>query len=276
MTTLSANAPITEVPARFRDLLVSEWIKLWSLRSTYYVLGLGTLALIALNVNAAIADYTNWPTYSPAQRAGFSPLQDAFGHSAYLLLMLAAGSIGAITIVSEYSSGLIRTTFTAVPARRSVVIAKIAVMAAVMLAVGTAIAAFSFWLTQAILSGRHAGWSVSHPGVLQAAAASALLVPVCALVGMGTGALIRHTATTIVAVVVVLDLLPSFLGQAQRHPWLADVHNALPLIAWQRLRFTGPDHSLLDPTITGSWIVYLLWPLVAAILAVIVVDRRDV
>jgi ABC-2 type transport system permease protein len=128
-----------------------------------------------------------------------------------------------------------------------------------------------------VLSWHDAGWPITHPGVLRAAVASALLVPICALAGMGIGALIRHTATTIVAVVVGLDLLlPTFLSQSQRHPWLADVHNALPLIAWQRLVFIGADHSPYDPSITGSWIVYALWPLIPAVLAVIVVHSRDV
>lgn len=278
VTTAAAMATagrLAEAPSRFRDLLLAEWIKLWSLRSTYVVLGLGTLAMIALNVNGAVADYDNWPSYTALQRAGFDPLHDAFGHSAALLLMLAAGSIGAITIVSEYSSGLIRTTFAAVPARRSVVAAKVTVVTAVMLVAGTAIAAGSFWLTQAILSGRHAGYSIGQPGVLRAATASALLAPVCALVGIGIGALIRHTATSIVTVIVGLDLLPQFFN-SNRHRWVSHIRNAMPISAWERLVFTGPDKGFHDPTITGSWIVFAVWPLVSAIVAVIVVHRRDV
>jgi len=266
---------MTVVTGRFRDLLASEWIKLWSLPSTYYVLGLGTLAMIALNINGAIADYDNWPTYSVAQRAGFDPLHDAFGHSPALLLMLAAGSIGAITITSEYASGLIRTTFAAVPARRSVVAAKVIVVATVMLLAGAVIAAGSFWSTQAILSGRHAGISFGRPGVLRAAAASALLAPVCAVVGMGFGALIRHTATTIVAVIVALDLLPQFLN-SNRHPWVTAMGNTLPVRAWERLVVRGGDFAIHQPTITGAWVVYVVWSLAAAAVAVLAVHRRDV
>jgi ABC-2 type transport system permease protein len=275
MTTLTIAAPIAEDRARFRDLLAAEWIKLWSLRSTYWVFGIGTLAMIGLNINGAIADFDNWPTYSAFQRANFYPLHDAFGHSAALLLMLAAGSIGAITIVSEYASGLIRTTFAAVPARRSLVTAKIVVLAAVMLVAGAVIALVSFWSTQAILARRHAGLSIGDPHVLRALAASALLAPVCALVGMGVGAVVRHTATTIVTVIVGLDLLPQFFN-SQRHPWVTDIGNAMPVNAWERLVFTGADRSVHDPTIAGSWIVFALWPLVATVIAVVVVHHRDV
>jgi ABC-2 type transport system permease protein len=275
MTTMRTQAPDTEPGARFADLLASEWIKLWSLRSTYWVMGLGTLAMIGLNINGTIADNANWPSYTTAQRTNFDPLHDAFGHSPALLLMLAAGSIGAMIVTSEYASGLIRTTFAAVPARRSVAAAKATVVALVMLAAGTVIAASAFAATQAILSGRHAGWSITHPVALRALVASALLAPVCALIGMGIGVLIRHTATTIVAVIVLLDLLPQFFN-SQRHPWVTEIGNAMPVRAWERLvgPFSGGGPN--PETITESWIVFALWALVAAVVAMIAVEHRDV
>ena len=46
-----------EPRARFRDLVAAEWIKLRSLRSTYWVLALSALVVIAFNVNAA-CDHT--------------------------------------------------------------------------------------------------------------------------------------------------------------------------------------------------------------------------
>jgi hypothetical protein len=276
MTPAAAAVHTTEPRARFQDLLAAEWIKLRSLRSTYWGLALFTVFVIGSSVDAAYADYRNWPWYSAAMRAHFSPLWDAFAINSYVVLMLAAGSIGAIAIVSEYSSGLIRTTFAAVPARRSVVAAKATVVAAVMLVVGTFIAVTSFGVSQAILSGRHAGISIGHPGALRALVASALLPPVCAIVGMGIGALVRHTATSIVTTTAVLILLPLFFGD--NHRFTADVHHAMPMAAWERLIDIGPQqaHVPYPPTVTGGWIVYAAWPLVAAILAVIVVHRRDV
>jgi hypothetical protein len=263
--------------ARFRDLLAAEWIKLWSLRSTYGSLALIMLSVIGFSVNAALADYHNWPTYSADRRALFNPLRDAFPEQAYLFVMLAASSVGAITIVGEYTSGLIRTTFAAVPDRRSVVAAKIAVVTAVMSAVGAIAAATSFGVSQAILAGRNADYSIGSPGALGALAASALLAPVCALVGMGIGAVIRHTAPTIVTTAVVLLLLPTFIIDDRR--WKAAINHALPLSAWERLVDTRPEpywiHIPYPATITGSWIVYAVWPLVAAIVAVTVVHRRD-
>jgi hypothetical protein len=280
------NAPATsatvipdsaEPRARFRDLLAAEWTKLWSLRSTYGSLTLLMLAAIGFSANAALADYHNWPTYSADRRALFNPLRDAFPEQAYLFIMLAAGSIGAITIVGEYATGMIRTTFAAVPDRRSVMTAKITLVTAVMVVVGAIAAGTSFGLSQAILSGRQVGYSIGDPGAPQAIAASSLLVPVCALVGMGIGAVIRHAAPTIVTTAVVLLLLPTAFDDDNR--WQAAINHAMPLSAWEHLIDTRPRpswvHVAYPPTTTGSWTVYLAWPLVAAIAAVIVAHRRD-
>lgn len=283
MTTLATPpltiAPDSEPRARFCDLLAAEWSKLWSLRSTPWALGLSALAILGINVNGAVADYNNWPRYNAGIRALFVPvwaMRDAFNNNAAMIVMLVAGSIGAITIVSEYSSGLVRTTFAAIPDRRSLVAAKMAVVTVVMLAYGTLTAASSFGLTQAILSGRHIGLSISYPGALQAVAASALLAPVSALVGMGIGALIRHSATTMVTTSLVLIVLPSFFTDS--HRWTADLDHAMPHNAWQRL--VNVDYAPFGPvhypaTTTGAWIVFAAWPLLAAIIAMVVVRRRD-
>lgn len=155
------------------------------------------------------------------------------------------------------------------------VAAKVAVVAAVMLAVGTVLAAASFGVSQAILSGRHAGVSIGHPGALRAVAATALLAPVCALTGLGIGALIRHTAPAIAAVCVVLVVLPGSLQPDARH-WVDDLANTFPYVVWNRmidLKYV-PGSSYL-PTITGSWVVFAAWPLAAVTLAAIVVRHRD-
>ncbi|WP_327418736.1 ABC transporter permease subunit [Streptomyces sp. NBC_01233] len=268
----------TALRVRFRDLLAAEWIKLWSLRSTPWAFGISALAVIGINVNAAIADYNNYPNYPQGAKDLFVPIwamRDAFTLGAGMVLMLAAGSIGALTLVGEYSTGQIRTTFAAVPARRSVVAAKMAVVTAVMLVYGAFVSAVSFAATQAILSGRHVGLPLDYPGALRATAASALLAPVCALVGMGLGALLRHTATTIVTLTGVLLLLPSLIND--RNAWSAALLHALPRGAWDRLTEVGdsPVPVLYPATITGAWIVYAAWPLAAAAIAAVVVHRRD-
>jgi hypothetical protein len=207
-------------------------------------------------------------------------LRDAFTQGAALMLVLAASSIGAITVVGEYSTGLIRTTFAAVPDRRALMTAKVVLMTAVMTLYGALVAGASFAATQAILDGRGRGVPIGHPGALRVVVASALLAPVCALAGMGLGALVRHSATTMVLTTFVLMLLPSFV--TDRYHWTACVKNALPFNAWLRLVDIGYGHDpfTLAPrwptTVTGGWIVFGAWALVAAVVAVVAVDRRDV
>ncbi|MEU8519858.1 ABC transporter permease [Streptomyces sp. NPDC048577] len=284
MTTLSPASPATsavavaEPPARFRNLLFSEWIKVRSLRSTPWTLAITTLFVIGSAAVAALAEIDDLRTMSPAARPeqGFLVFV-AFPAAGYWTLILVAGSVGALTVVSEYSSGLIRTTTMAVPARAAVVLAKAVVTAALWTAVGTVISSGCFLVSQGILNARQAGVPLTHPGVLRALVASALLAPVCALIGLGLGALIRHSATTMVTTAFTLVMLPPIFSQSAR--WSAAVSHAMPVTAWKRLvQNWAPDpHALAySATVPGSWAVYALWPLIAVVLAAVVVRRRDV
>lgn len=266
-----------EPAARFRDLVAAEWLKFLSLRSIRRGAVVSALAVVALNANAAYADYRNWPTYPAQIRAEFVPdwaMNDAFNDGSALILMLAASALGALMIVSDYASGLARTTFAAVPARRSVVAAKTTVLTAVMVVYGAVVAGTSFAVTQAILSGRGIGISIGYPGALRAVAASALLAPVCALVGLGIGAVVRHPAASIVAAVVVLLLVPALLDERRR--LTADLSHATPRGAWSRLDGLSVMQQLpYQATVPGSWLVYAGWSLAGVLVAVLVVHRRD-
>ncbi|MFI9580503.1 ABC transporter permease [Streptomyces sp. NPDC052236] len=280
MTTLTpaADAPrtVTEPRGRFRDLLAAEWIKLWSLRSMPWVLGLSALVIIGANLKSATYTYDHFAVGDTASMYVQTALNDSFNMIAADILMIAAGSIGAIVIVSEYATGMIRTTLAAVPDRRAALLAKACVLTAVMLGYGTLVAGTSFGLTQAILSGRHIGLSITHPGALRFVAAAALFAPVCALIGMGLGVLIRHTAATVVATLLVLFLLPASFNDTYR--WSAAVSHAMPFTAWRRLAQVDMTDVLVSPypaTVAGAWLTFAAWPLISAAIATIVVHRRD-
>ncbi|MFI6446767.1 ABC transporter permease subunit [Kitasatospora sp. NPDC050543] len=287
MSTLASAAPAAAPAAdtadgtrtRFGDLVAAEWIKTRSLRSTPWLLAFTVLFVIGCAALAALADASNLAHMDPGRRATMSDFLvfDAYPPPAYMTLMLVAGSLGAISVVSEYSSGLIATTTVAVPARGSVVLAKAVVMAVLWTVVGTVTAIGSFAVAQAVLHGQHAGVPFTHPGVLRAMVASALLAPVCALIGLGLGVLIRHSAATMVTSAVTLLMLPLFFSTSRR--WSADINHAMVSTAWKRLvqNWEPQAHSLgFDATVGGSWTVYVLWPLVAIVLAVVFVRRRDV
>ncbi|THA29082.1 ABC transporter permease [Streptomyces sp. A1277] len=285
MTTATTTAPAgrtthDEPRARFTDLLAAEWLKMWSLRSTPWLYALSALAVVAFNAGTAYDHYKYWYQHDVRSQEFFVShglaLADAFTENSALVLVLALAAIGAVSVTGEYGSGLIRTTFTAVPARRAVMAAKVLVLAAVSTVFGVLVAAASFASTQAILSGRGASVSLGHPGALQVLIASALLAPVAALAGLAIGTVIRHTGTSVVACVVVLLLLPVILSD-RRH-LTAVLRHALPLSGWERLTdvvFPQTAPTLYPWSETGAWTGYVLWALAAGVVTVLAVHRRD-
>ncbi|MFD3517155.1 ABC transporter permease [Streptomyces sp. NPDC058657] len=281
MTAVSTVPAAVASPGdRFTDLLAAEWTKLWSLRSNRWAFPLTALVVVALGANGALADHRNWPHYDVSIREhAFVPtwaIRDAFPLPSAMVLMLAIGTLGALTVTNEYTSGLIRTTLAAVPARRSLLAAKALVLTGVTAAFGVLVVAVSFAVTQTILAGRDANVGLGDPEVLRSLAASAVLAPVSALVGLAIGVLVRHGAGTVAACALVLILLPSFLNE--NDAWTAAVKYAMPLNSWENLAAITPawmpdlPHTASHP---HSWIVMAAWPVLALALALGLVHRRD-
>ncbi|WP_327675089.1 ABC transporter permease [Kitasatospora sp. NBC_00458] len=275
-------AALPDTRPRFTDLLAAEWIKTRSLRSTYWMLALSALVALAININAVRTDlpYIDHP---PAQAPGmppysYDPLWHGLGSIAASVMGLAAACFGAITVFGEYATGMVRTTFAAVPDRRGVVTAKVVLVTMVCLVLGTAVSLTSFLTTNAMLASRGIGLSLSDEGCLRAVAGYALGVPVCALVGMAFGAVLRHATASIVGVVGLLFVLPMVFG-GERYRWLKEIGNHLPLAAESRLALNPHTTATLGeypPTVPGAWIALAAWALVSAVVTVAVVRRRDV
>jgi len=267
-----------EPRARFGDLLAAEWLKFWSLRSAPWGLLAGALAVLACNAGQAWDHWRYWHQagVSPARFvADGLPLQDAFTTNAGIVMMIAAAAIGTLAITGEYGTGLIRTTFTAVPARRSVLAAKVSVVTAVMTGFGVVVSAASFGVVQTILSGRHAEVTIGSPGALRVVVASALLAPLSALVGAAVGVVVRHSAAAVAASIVILQAIPLLIHDGGRTS--AIVAHALPFWAWNRLVAIPFDTPSRYPwTMAGAWTVFAAWAAAAAILAVAAARWRDV
>jgi len=276
--TVEESAPETvrtEAQAGFRDLLAAEWIKLWSLRSTAWTLLLSAFGILGFNCYSAYGDYVNLENFSAAARADFSryAMFDAFTPASCVALMLSIGAIGANVVVSEYSTGLIRATFVAVPARRGVMAAKLAVVTAVSLGYGLVVVGGSFFVTQAILDGKDVGLSITDPGVLERLLASALMAPLTALVAMVIGVLVRHSFGTLTTFVLAFMLLP--LALSERLYATAVLGHLTPYRAWIRIAEIEFGSQPYPWTTSGAWTVYAVWAVLAAILTVVVAQRRD-
>jgi ABC-type transport system involved in multi-copper enzyme maturation permease subunit len=274
MTTIALNPPTaaTEPRVRVRLLLKSEWIKLRSLRSIVLGLVLAAAGVLYCNVNAVVADRRFVPH-------GAFVLSDVFTNNAHIVVLYVFGSLGAMVIVSEYGSGLIRATFAAVPDRTVVIAAKSVVVTAVTAVVGLVTVAASYVAVALILGSSLTLDRFRSGDVRLYVVASVALFPVSALVGLGLGVLVRHTAIATIGVTTVLAVLPQFV-ESQKYAWVNDLHNATPFAAWQRLRMGSAREwqggAFGNPTITGSWLVYAAWPLIAMALALVAVRRRDV
>ena len=265
MTTVTVTAP-----ARARDVLTSEWIKLRSVRSTYLVLLFAAAAAVGIGYLVAHADATHWVRMTAAQRAAFDPVDDSFNGLG--LAQLAFGALGVLAISSEYATGLIRTTFAVVPRRRAVIAAKAAVVGVVTLLAGELIAFATFFTGQWALSAQHLNVTLAHPGALRGVLAAGFYLAVMAWVGMGLGAVIRHTAGAITAMVGVVFLLPTTIG-ALPAPWDTQIGRFTVNLAGQQTIAQHPHAGYFSAG--PSFLIVAAYAAVAIAAAALVITRRD-
>ena len=206
--TLDRAAPSrTEGRHGFRNVAQMEWLKLRSVRSTWWTLLVFAAGMIGLAIPILI--HRHWATMSAADRAAFDPTNDSFAGLA--VGQLALGVLGVLIVTSEFSSGMIRATFAAVPRRPLLLAAKAAILAAVTLVAGEILAFVAFAVGEAVLKSPAPHATLGQPGVLRAVLMAGAYPALIALIGLGLGAVIRHTAGAISAVVGVLFVLPLIL-----------------------------------------------------------------
>jgi ABC-2 type transport system permease protein len=263
--TRPAGAAAPPLAVRARDLLTSEFTKLLSVRSTYWTLLVAVVTAIGLSAVVAVA----FATPPPTNRPPIDPLMPSFISLEYAVL--AVGVLGVLAFTTEHATGLIRTTFAAVPRRRAVLAAKAATVGAVTLIVGELVSFASFFLAQAILSGHHLGVSLSHSGVPGAVLADGALLFVCAMLGLGLGAIIRHTAGA-VAVLAVVIYLPAILGLLPA-PWNDRIGRFTLFYAAEQVTALHPNAHLFSPTL--SILILIAWPTTALLTAAALITRRD-
>jgi ABC-2 type transport system permease protein len=191
----------------FRALATSEWLKLRSTRSTWWTLLVFAVGMIGIAI--LVLSHQHWASMNAADRASFDPTNDSYAGLA--LGQLAVGVLGVLAITSEFSSGLIRATFAAAPRRPLVLAAKIAVVGAVALVAGEILAFAAFAAGEAVLTASAPHATLAQPGVLRAVLMAGAYPALVGLIGLGLGAVIRHTAGAISALVGVLFVLPLIL-----------------------------------------------------------------
>ena len=181
----------------------SEWTKLRTLPSTWRTAVAAVSISIGLGAILCVSQAGQWATMNAQQRSAFDPTACSLG-GFFLVGAVLLGALAVRTVTAEYSTGMIRSTFTATPTRRLVLGAKAAVTAAFAFPVALLAAVASFEVGQRAFAGKHLQVSFGSPGVLQALVFAALAVSLVAIIGVGLGGLIRHTAGATTALVLVI------------------------------------------------------------------------
>jgi ABC-type transport system involved in multi-copper enzyme maturation permease subunit len=252
------------------DVMRSEWTKLRSVRSTYWTLLVAAVAMIGLSALLCSLYVGRYGSLRTVDKATFNPT--SFSLNGSLLAQLAIGVLGVLVITAEYSTGMIRTTFSAVPQRNTVLGVKAAVFGVTALVVGLISSFAAFFVGQAILSSKHIGASITDPSVLRSVVGSGLYLAVLGLLAFGIGALIRHTAGAIAAVFGLIFVLPGIV-LALPASWSDAISKYLPSNAGNAIFHTNSVRSSLSPW-TGFG-VFCAYAAVALIAAAIAINRRD-
>ena len=246
MSVATAEVAPAQVPAStlWRDVLASEWIKMRSVRSTYWTLACAALAAVGLGIVICIVYVAQYDQLSPSDRLGFDPT--TFSLNGLYIAQLAIGALGVLVISSEYGTGMIHTTFTAVPQRRAVYAAKAAVFAAVAFICGEVMSFAAFGIGQAILATKGVGASLGDPHVLRAVIGGGLYLTAVGLLGVAAAAVVRHTAGALstlfgllFATSIIADLLPT--------SWRNDVMRYMPANAGTQILTVHRSHDMLGP-----------------------------
>jgi ABC-2 type transport system permease protein len=228
MTTATMTPAVraSAVPAATRrpglaDTIRSEFIKIRSVRSTYWTLFAQAIAAIAFSAINCAGDVTH-NSFGPDFNAAQASLAGQVAIGELIIVVL-----GALVITSEYSTGMIRTSLTVMPRRGVLYAAKAMVFAAVSLTVSLVTSLVAFFAGQAILASKHESVTLAQPYALRAVLLSAAILTVFGLLAFGMGAIIRNSAGAITAILGVIFLIP-LLAQALPSSWFADLERWLP------------------------------------------------
>ena len=260
--------PATQRVSQAR-VVQSEWTKLRSLPSTAWSLLVTVVSIVGFGVLYCLLRVAR-PPEDPAALAAFDPT--AVSLTGVQLAAIAVGVLGVLLVAGEYATGLIRTSFTAVPRRLPVLWGKTIVFALTTVAVCLPVTLVAFLVGQSILSEKHLDIALGHPGVARAVLGSALYLAAVGLLGLGLGALLRSTAgavATLLGVAFGPQLLTGLLPAA----WSDPIYPYLPVPAGAAVANVRPDPLALAPW-TGFGLFCCYTGLVLAVAAWRLV-RRD-
>jgi ABC-2 type transport system permease protein len=262
-------------PAGFGHLLLSEWTKIRSVRSTVWALILFVVVTIGFTVLVTALITSNWNSGRGGQGGHEGIIADPAGFlmgAGVGLGQLTICVLGALLITTEYSTGVIRASLLAVPRRTPMLAAKAIVFAGLVLILAEIVCFSSFFAGSAILHSR-VPVSLGDPGVARAVFGTGLYLTVLGLLALAVGTLIRHTAgaiATVIGVVLVLPILSGLLPGS----WGAHINAYLPQQAGSLISHARQQPAdLLSPW--QGFGVLCLWTALLLAAGIYLLRRRD-
>jgi ABC-2 type transport system permease protein len=272
-----AAAPTALPPAHhvgFGHLMLAEWTKIRSVRSTVWTLLLFVVLTVGFTALFTWLTESNWNGPHAAARdatVAANPVGFILG-AGIGLGQLTICVLGVLVITSEYSTGVIRSSLLAVPKRLPMLAAKAAVFALLMVVIGEIIAFACFFLGSSILHSK-VPVALSDQNVTRAVLGAGLYLAVLGLFALSVGLLIRHTAagiTTVIGVVLVLPILSGLLPGS----WGAHINAYLPEQAGS---LVYSAHRTSDQLLSAwqGFGVFCLWTAVLLAAGAYLLRRRD-
>jgi ABC-2 type transport system permease protein len=252
------------------NVVRSEWTKLRSVRSTwwtilaYLVISLGLGALITWGNAADHRNNTPNESFDGIGIALAAPIR---------LGVLAIVVLGALTITSEYSTGGIRTSLTAVPNRLRFWAAKVLVFGALSLVLGLVGCVGTYLIAQPIYASYDITATLSQAGATRAVFGGAAYIALCGLFGMGLGFVIRNSPGAITAAIGLLlvvpllsFLLPGDIGRDVARYFTSNAGAQISIVNQEDDDFLGP---------WAGFAVFAIWALVPLVGGAALLRRRD-
>ena len=246
----------------------SEWTKLFSLRSTRWSL----LVAAVLTIGFPLLFATILSTRAhPLQGRRHSALEVAL--AGVNVSQLAIAVLGVLLVTGEYSTGMIRATFTAVPKRLPVLWAKLGVYAVVSFLLLLPCVLVAFFASQAILARKDLlQISFAQSGVARAVVGGAVYLMLVGVFALALGAIVRNTAAGISTFAALFFVIPPLLNVLPTS-WNDAISPYLPESAARSIFALTPDaHSLAPGPGAALFCGYIA---IAITIAAVLLVRRD-
>lgn len=257
----------------FGRALHAEWTKLRTAGD------MGRLLLLAVALTAAVGCGTAKAVKCPDAGCGQDAVKLALTGVTVGQAVIAVFAVLAVS--GEYGTGMIRTTFTAVPNRLTVLTAKATVLTTVVLSCGTVAVLASLLVGRYILPGNgftethgYAPLSLADGPTLRAAVGSVLYLVLIAVIGLGVATAVRETATAIGIVLGLLYLFPVVTQVVNDPEWQRHLQQISPMTAGLAVQATVHLHELP----IGPWAglgVLATWAAAALLVGSLLLHRRD-